>query len=304
MKKIFAVLLTLVMMFSFASVAFAASWGVADTIPSKCDAFQLTVTKYEKVKTATGDGYQINNSLIANIGDDVYFSACVHDLNGQIVLDYDVDTQGEFVWYFVDVDNANIAYEAEISTSNMRNVMWTGKTTAAGIPIFVGTVTGANPTVEIKVTSTETFASVRDRCGISVATATCAEGCAYSVDYKGLTICTNEKGKTIHYESDLNAAKLGAVLGELGMTLDGIVDGAYYMTQDNIVAHFGGKCESVASRNWSPATEIMPVAPNQTLGIPKTGDASVGMYIGAALIILGIAGGAWYVVSKRKEAAN
>lgn len=304
MKKIFAVLMTLVMMFSFASVAFAASWGVADTIPSKCDAFQLTVTKYEKVKTATGDGYQINNSLIANIGDDVYFSACVHDLDGQIVLDYDVDTRGEFVWHFVDVDNANITYEAEISTSNMRNVMWTGKTTAAGIPIFVGTVTGANPTVEIKVISTETFESVCNRCGISVTSGTCVKNCAFSIDYKGLTICTNEKGKTIHYESNLNAAKLGAVLGELGMTLDGIVDGAYYMTQDNIVAHFGGKCESVASRNWSPATEIMPVAPNQTLEIPKTGDASVGMYIGVAFIVLAIAGGIWYTVSKRREAAN
>lgn len=296
MKKIFALVLVLVMSFALAAPAMAITgWGVADTIPSKCSDFQLTVTKYEKVKTATGDGYQINNSLIANIGDNVYFSACVHNLDGQIVLDYDVAFNGEFVWSFVDVDNANIAYEAKISTSNMRNVMWTGKTTAAGIPIFVGTVTGANPTVEIKVTSTETFESVCNRCGISVATATCAEGCAYSVNYKGLTICTNEKGKTIHYESNLNAAKLGAVLGELGMTLDGIVDGAYYMTQDNIVAHFGGKCESVASRNWSPATEIMPVVPNQPLEIPKTGDAPtlVG-FIMLGCAVLAVAAGAIY----------
>lgn len=87
-------------------------------------------------------------------------------------------------------------------------------------------------------------------------------------------------------------------LAAFGMTPAFVTEGVYLMNNENLEKNLGTSCLAEKTVCWGT-----PVV-SGTLEIPKTGDASVGMYIGAAFIVLAIAGGVWYTVSKRREAAN
>ena len=86
-------------------------------------------------------------------------------------------------------------------------------------------------------------------------------------------------------------------LAVLGVTMEDVEAGLVCMSNINLIKNFGNYCETVKGICWG---EQCVITPNVSLGIPKTGDASVGMYIGAAFIVLAIVGGVWYTVSKRR----
>ena len=87
MKKFFTVLLTLAMVFSFASVAFAAdyNWGKE---PVPCEEYTIDITKYEMV-VENGKSKLIESANVAaKKGDTVYFSVNVYnkDKNEELIL--------------------------------------------------------------------------------------------------------------------------------------------------------------------------------------------------------------------------
>ena len=106
MKKIFAVLMTLVMMFSFASVAFAAdyNWGKE---PVSREEYTIDITKYEMVVENGKSKLVESANVAAKKGDTVYFSVNVYNKeykNEELVLVWDNDNRYFYITNYEDIN--------------------------------------------------------------------------------------------------------------------------------------------------------------------------------------------------------
>lgn len=289
MKKIFAVLLTLVMMFSFASVAFAAdyNWGKE---PVSCEKYTIDITKYEMVVEDGKSKLVESANVAAKKGDTVYFSIAVYDEKGNSIVIYDEQTE---------------QFYGEVSFTGLKATPTLYSKSKA---IFKGEVYSDIPCITVKIEQRSSIEDLKEDNIIATYT-----------DYPAFIRIGNivfERNANYYvvnayqYDEKLESEKdeIGRIpatesqLAALGMSISLIDDGVYLVNADTIVKNLGTYCLAEKTVCWG--TPVVSGTPNDTLGIPKTGDASIGMYIGAALVILGIAGGAWYVVSKRKESAN
>lgn len=282
------------MMFSFASVAFAAdyNWGKE---PVSCEEYTIDITKYEMVVENGKSKLVESANVAAKKGDTVYFSidAYKKEYKSQgLVLDFNGN-------------NFNIINleDASVTVTGIKDIAYYSESKA----IFKGVVYADVPCLTVKI---EQKSSIEDLKKDNII--------ATYTDYPTFIRIRNvvfERNANYYvvnaYQYDekveSETGRIGSIkatdaqLAALGMSAAFITEGVYLVDADTIIKNLGTSCLAEKTVCWGT-----PVAPgtNGTLEIPKTGDASVGMYIGAALIILGIAGGAWYVVSKRKEAAN
>ena len=301
MKKIFAVLLTLVMMFSFASVAFAAdyNWGKE---PVSCDEYTIDITKYEMVVENGKSKLVESANVAAKKGDTVYFSVNV----------YNKEYKNEELFLVLNGQDFHITNleDVDVTISGIKDLDIYSESKA----IFKGVVYADVPCLTISIQSTSTIHELlEDGTIVAYGSAPCRFVKIGKIlfernaDYYVVNAYQYDKNVEAYLEAgDYTAVKLlkeanDIQLAAFGMTPAFVTEGVYLMNNENLEKNLGTSCLAEKTVCWGT-----PVAPgtNGTLEIPKTGDASVGMYIGAALIILGIAGGAWYVVSKRKEAAN
>lgn len=285
MKKIFAVLLTLVMMFSFASVAFAAdyNWGKE---PVSCEKYTIDITKHEMVVENGKSKLVESANVAAKKGDTVYFSYEVHDGD-----DRDVTAEHKN-----DVTFAGIKASPElIGNSN----------------IWKAVVSADIPCITIRIQSTSTIHDLlEDGTIVAYGSAPCRFVKIGNIlferdaNYYVVNAYQYDKNVEAYLEaSDYTAVKLlkkanDIQLAAFGMTPAFVTEAVYLMNNENLEKNLGTSCLAEKTVCWGT-----PVAPS-TLEIPKTGDASVGMYIGAAFIVLAIVGGVWYTISKRKETAN
>lgn len=301
MKKIFAVLLTLVMMFSFASVAFAAdyNWGKE---PVSCEEYTIDITKYEMVVENGKSKLVESANVAAKKGDTVYFSVNVYNKeykNEELIL----------VLNGKDFHITNLE-DVDVTISGIKDLDIYSESKA----IFKGVVYADVPCLTISIQSISTIQELlEDGTIVAYGSAPCRfvkigkilfernadyyVVNAYQYDDKVEPYLKAGDYAAVELLKEANDIQLAA----FGMTPAFVTEGVYLMNNENLEKNLGTSCLAEKTVCWGT-----PVAPgtNGTLEIPKTGDASVGMYIGGALIILGIAGGAWYVVSKRKEAAN
>lgn len=301
MKKIFAVLLTLVMMFSFASVAFAAdyNWGKE---PVSCDEYTIDITKYEMVVENGKSKLVESANVAAKKGDTVYFSVNV----------YNKEYKNEELFLVLNGQDFHVTNleDVDVTISGIKDLDIYSESKA----IFKGVVYADVPCLTISIQSTSTIQELlEDGTIVAYGSAPCRfvkiGNILFERDANYYVVDAYQYDKNV--EAYLEAGDYTAVkllkkandiqLAAFGMTPAFVTEGVYLMNNENLEKNLGTSCLAEKTVCWGT-----PVAPgtNGTLEIPKTGDASVGMYIGAALIILGIAGGAWYVVSKRKETAN
>lgn len=300
MKKIFAIVLCMVMVFACVTSASAMSWGKGENTTAACEKYNVSLFKFEKVSGVNGDIYRIVDTATAKVGDTVYF--------------------GGYAIGESSVNAVNRVFKAEdfklIDLVNIRKVA-TIDSRVEGLnellPIYSAQVSGATPTVNITLKSGDdvTKLTYKGKPIVTGEAATdvvlgnfhfirdAATGIVSVVQYlDGTNGWKNVNKKELTAEFYETIVKELAVLG---VTMEDVEAGLVCMSNINLIKNFGNYCETVKGICWG---EQCVITPNVSLGIPKTGDASVGMYIGAAFIVLAIAGGAWYVASKRKEAAN
>lgn len=298
MKKIFAVLLTLVMMFSFASIAFAANynWGKE---PVSCEEYTIDITKYEMVVENGKSKLVESANVAAKKGDTVYFSVNVYNKeykNEELILV--LNGQNFHITNLEDVD---------VTISGIKDLDIYSESKA----IFKGVVYADVPCLTISIQSTSTIHDLlEDGTIVAYGSAPCRFVKIGNIlferdaNYYVVNAYQYDKNVEAYLEAgDYTAVKLlkkanDIQLAAFGMTPAFVTEGVYLMNNENLEKNLGTSCLAEKTVCWGT-----PVV-SGTLEIPKTGDASVGMYIGAALVILGIAGGAWCVVSKRKETAN
>ena len=295
MKKIFAIVLCMVMVFACVTSASAMSWSKGENTTAACEKYNVSLFKFEKVSGVNGDIYRIVDTATAKVGDTVYF--------------------GGYAIGESSVNAAIRAFNTEdfklIDLVNIRNVA-TIDSRAEGLnellPIYSAQVSGATPTVNITLKSGDDVTKLTYKGNKIVTDETSTEvvlgnfkfirdaatGIVSVVQYKGW----NVNKKDLSAESYETAVKELAVLG---VTMEDVEAGLVCMSNINLIKNFGNYCETVKGICWG---EQCVITPNVSLTIPKTGDASVGMYIGAAFIALAIVGGVWYTISKRKETAN
>lgn len=301
MKKIFAVLMTLVIMFSFASVAFAASynWGKE---PVSCEEYTIDITKYEMIVENGKSKLVESANVAAKKGDTVYFSVNVYNKeykNEELILV--LNGQNFHITNLEDVD---------VTISGIKDLDIYSESKA----IFKGVVYADVPCLTISIQSTST---IHDLLEDGTIVAYGSTPCRFvkignilferDANYYVVNAYQYDKNVEAYLEAgDYTAVKLlkkanDIQLAAFGMTPAFVTEGVYLMNNENLEKNLGTSCLAEKTVCWG--TPVVP-GTNGTLEIPKTGDASVGMYIGAAFIVLAIAGGAWYVVSKRREAAN
>lgn len=300
MKKIFAIVLCMVMVFACVTSASAMSWGKGENTTAACEKYNVSLFKFEKVSGVNGDIYRIVDTATAKVGDTVYFGGYAIGPSS-ITAAYYAFTAGDFK--LIDLANIRRVATTDFDVDDLNGV---------SLPIYSAQVVGATPTVNITLKSGDdvidltykgkpivegsdatevvlgNFGFIRDA----------ATGIVSAVRYWDGTNVWNVNKKELSAESYETVVKELAVLG---VTMEDVEAGRVCMSNINLIKNFGNYCETVKGICWG---EQCVITPNVSLTIPKTGDASVGMYIGVAFIVLAIAGGIWYTVSKRREAAN
>lgn len=298
MKKIFAIVLCMVMVFACVTSASAMSWGKGEDTTAACEKYNVSLFKFEKVSGVNGDIYRIVDTATAKVGDTVYFGG------------YAIGPSS--------VNAVNRVFNAEdfklIDLVNIRKVA-TINSRVEGLdellPIYSAQVAGATPTVNITLKSGDDVTTLTYKGKKIVVSDTevvlgnfkfirdAATGIVSVVQYWDDTNGWKNVNK-----KDFSAESYEAMVKELvvlGVTMEDVEAGLVCMSNINLIKNFGNYCETVKGVCWG---EQCVITPNVSLGIPKTGDASVGMYIGAAFIVLAIVSGVWYTISKRREAAN
>lgn len=298
MKKIFAVLMTLVMMFSFASVAFAAdyNWGKE---PVSCEEYTIDITKYEMVVENGKSKLVESANVAAKKGDTVYFSVNV----------YNKEYKNEELLLVLNGNNFHITNLEDVSVSitGIKDLDIYSESKA----IFKGVVYADVPCLTISIQSTSDIHDLlEDGTIVAYGSAPCRFVKIGNIlferdaNYYVVNAYQYDKNVEAYLEAgDYTAVKLlkkanDIQLAAFGMTPAFVTEGVYLMNNENLEKNLGTSCLAEKTVCWGT-----PVV-SGTLEIPKTGDASVGMYIGAAFIVLAIVGGVWYTVSKRREAAN
>ena len=295
MKKIFAIVLCMVMVFACVTSASAMSWGKGENTTAACEKYNVSLFKFEKVSGIGGDIYRIVDTATAKVGDTVYF--------------------GGYAIGKSSVNAVNRVFKAEdfklIDLVNIRKV----DTIDSGVeglgellPIYSAQVSGATPTVNITLKSGDNVTDLTYKGKHIVASETATE--VVLGNFKFIRDAATGIVSAVRYwdgaalrdvnKKDFSAESYEAIVKELavlGVTMEDVEAGLVCMSNINLIKNFGNYCETVKGICWG---EQCVITPNVPLGIPKTGDASVGMYIGAAFIALAIVGGVWYTVSKRK----
>lgn len=300
MKKFFAIVLCMVMVFACVTSASAMSWGKGEDTTAACEKYNVSLFKFEKVSGVNGDIYRIVDTATAKVGDTVYFGGYAIGLSS-ITAAYYAFTAGDFK--LIDLANIRRVATTDFDVDDLNGV---------SLPIYSAQVVGATPTVNITLKSGDdvTDLTYKGKPIVEASDATevvlgnfgfirdAATGIVSAVRYWDGTNVWNVNKKELSAESYETVVKELAVLG---VTMEDVEAGRVCMSNINLIKNFGNYCETVKGICWG---EQCVITPNVSLTIPKTGDASVGMYIGAAFIVLAIVSGVWYTISKRREAAN
>lgn len=317
MKKLFSIVLAVVMVLGVAASAMAFNW----TRPADADAtkfgYEIDVIKFTRSTSALGSSsFNADDNATAVNGADVYFAIklVVND------PDDDVKNVAEAVVNFTalsDSTGAGLPAETKIANSKIKNLkdgVWYYDLKTKefkDITYFIANV-GGNKVAETPVTTavcadTDT-AKVKAKITAKTPIPTLAD--LEVGDYKIQITATNVifkdsggtvadfardgKGKVTSVTQSSDGQKVAKLYqwlnaGSADAIYKAIKDGEMYMTDDNLRAAFGMNFSSSDSATWKANSAPIILDPNAGtagIGIPKTGDAS--SVVGFAMIMVAI----------------
>ena len=283
MKKFFTVLLTLAMVFSFASVAFAAdyNWGKE---PVPCEEYTIDITKYEMV-VENGKSKLIESANVAaKKGDTVYFSVNVYNKeykNEELILvfngqDFHITNLEDVVVTISGIKDLDIYSESK--------------------GIFKGVVYADVPCLTISIQSTSTIQELIDNGVVTPYGSFIKIGnVVFERDANYCVIGAYQYDKSLDnylavgdFTPVRRIKATDAQLAAFGMSAALVTEGVYLVDADTIVKNLGTSCLAEKTVCWG--TPVVP-GTNGTLGLPQTGDAPniVGFaMLGAAVVACAI----------------
>ena len=299
MKKLFSIVLAVVMVLSVASMAMAFSWNDA---PAKEDAFgyKIEVIKYVRQTGAIGSSNFIADPNAAAVnGADVYFAIKL------IVPDLDTDDAiREQAKVKIAITALNVdGFDAGIKDLPAGTYYYTGDNATAldAFKTISQLQAGTIPVFSSRCLDTDT-AKVYAKVSTGRELGTKFKAGSYWVTASGSSVTfadkENNPDNTVTFERESKSGKVDSVKTDtttdaqfvvklynyLGITAADVADGKVYMSDDNLRAAFGFAYKVESTATWK--ANSTPIILDPTVTIPKTGDnASV---IGFAMIMVAV----------------
>lgn len=233
MKKIVTFIVILSLVFSLGT-AYALNWTAG--AEEKCDEYNISIEKFEKIESDIGTAYVASPGATAAKRDLVYFQITALDAEGENI-------------------------EVEIELHDLQIVK-------AQNDMNIAKVTGYQPWVKVSKTEKTSLRELYfngDKVAVS----------GNSVTIGDLTFIREKDVVTDVYFDGYNLdtipyvemADLQKELTKLNMTVQEIIDRKVCMSDDVLIANFGKICKTEEIVYW-----YVPGAESPELGIPKTGD--------------------------------
>ena len=309
MKKLFSIVLAVVMVLSVASMAMAFSWTDA---PAKEDPFgyKIEVIKYTMQTGAIGSSNFIadNNAAAVNNAD-VYFAIklTVPDIDQGKPIRDEAEVKISFTALggiaLVKNDAGNYVafdgFNSSIAELDPGTYYYNGLGGKDEQKAFKTIAESPIPVFEARCLDTET-AKVYAKVSTGRDLGTTFTYGSYKIQLATdteVTFSDKENKNTVTFNRDAETGKVDSVdiagndaqfvaklYGFLGITPADVADGKVYMSDDNLKAAFGFAYKSESTATWK--ANSTPIILDPTVTIPKTGDnASV---IGFAMIMVAV----------------
>lgn len=290
MKKIFSVILCVIMILGCTSVAFATGWGKLEDNDTSCETYNINLYKLERVVGVMGEAFKVVPDATAKIGDIVYFTVYAMGDNAIKAVEKAIKNKDYILTDLVNMDPMGNKPVTGVPDLFTRYALG-----GAMLPVYSAYVTGNNPTVSF------TFKSDDD---------------VMQCFYKGKPVVTDPKatevtlGDYTFVRDDLNVVtkvfykgengnnkidptkmtkeewdKATTGLAELDITMDAVNARQIYMSNEHLVRNFNNYKTITKVITWN---DMVIPAP----GLPQTGDMSVLsialVAIFAAIMIVGV----------------
>ena len=306
MKKLFSIVLAVVMVLSVASMAMAFSWTDA---PAKEDPFgyKIEVIKYTMQTGAIGSSNFIadNNAAAVNNAD-VYFAIklTVPDLDPDDAIREQAKAKITFTAIGDNQGNAPDNLDASIKDLTSGVYYYTGDAADPFKTIPQLNAQNVTPVFVLRCLDTDT-AKVYAKVSTGRELGSEFKTGSYYVTATGSDVVFSTKsaangfGDKVTFKRDAKSGKVDSVevgiansdaqfvvklYNYLGITAADVADGKIYMSNDNLRAAFGFAYKVESTATWK--ANSTPIILDPTVTIPKTGDnASV---IGFAMIMVAV----------------
>lgn len=290
MKKIFSVILCVIMILGCTSVAFATGWGKLEDNDTSCETYNINLYKLERVVGVMGEAFKVVPDATAKIGDIVYFTVYAMGDNAIKAVENAIINKDYILTDLVNMDpmgNKPVTGVPDLFTYDALG--------GAMLPVYSAYVTGNNPTVSFTFKSDDDvmqcFYKGKPVVTDPKATEVTLGDYTFVRDELDVVTKVSYNGKPIDpkmTKEEWDTATAG--LDELGITMDAVNARQIYMSNEHLVRNFNNYKTITKVITWNDI--VIPIIPVPTPGLPQTGDMSVLsialVAIFAAIMIVGV----------------
>lgn len=295
MKKIFSVILCVIMILGCTSVAFATGWGKLEDNDTSCETYNINLYKLERVVGVMGEAFKVVPDATAKIGDIVYFTVYAMGENAIKAVEKAINNKDYILTDLVNMDpmgNKPVTGVPDLFTYDALG--------GAMLPVYSAYVTGNNPTVSFTFKSDDDVMQCfyKGKPVVTDPKATEVTLGDYTFVRDELNVVTEVFYKDENENKKIEPTKMTkekwdkatAGLAALDITMEAIANRQIYMSNEHLVRNFNNYKTITKIITWNDI--VIPIIPVPAPGLPQTGDMSVLsialVAIFAAIMIVGV----------------